>query len=246
MLSTALLINHLFSSRHFVPFYNGCLKVWSHAGYQGEHEANSLESYQHAFDLGAKGVELDIFYDPKGEQFIVSHDLQYEPDGGETLYLSEVFEKLGEKGYFWLDLKNLGRLNRSEAVKAADILRSDLDKFDLGNKIIVESKVAKSLVLFANRNIFTSLWITPGRNDSWFDSRIKNLLYKSRFLKGRFSAFSMNYLNYTPYVQNSLGSIPVHLFTINDLDEIREYMPITNVKIILSDENFFSLDSCDE
>jgi hypothetical protein len=56
----------------------------------------------------------------------------------------------------------------------------------------------------------------------------------------------MNYLNYTPYVQSSLGNIPVHLFTINDTDEIRKYQEMKNVMIILSDGNRYSMDSCDE
>ncbi|MDF1535042.1 MAG: glycerophosphodiester phosphodiesterase [bacterium] len=247
LLSTVLFVELSFSRIEVAPFYDSCLKVWGHKGYTSSHEKNSLESFQHAFEIGAAGVEFDIRYDTAlDDSFIVSHNFPYALKSGKLLTLEEVLGKLGDKGYFWLDIKNLRELSGNDTVKAADRMLDLLEKYRLSDRIIVESKIARKLAIFADRKIFTSLWITPGRNDGWLDSRLKMLLYKIRFLRGGFSAFSMNYVNFSPYVQNSLGHVPVHLFTINDLDEIREYMPITNVKIILSDENFFSLDSCDE
>lgn len=246
LVAALILVDRSFSNLKPDPFYDGCLKVWAHRGYASEHEMNSLESFRHAFDLGAAGVELDILYTPETARFMVAHNLPSPSGEKRALHLDELFEELGDKGYFWLDIKNLRELSRKDIVEAADSLHDLLDRYSLKDRAIVESKIAQGLASFSERKIFTSLWITPGRDDSWFDSRVKTLLYRIRFLRGRFSAFSMNYLNYTPYVQNSLGDVPVHLFTINDPDEIRKYQDKKNVRIILSDENHYSMDSCDE
>jgi hypothetical protein len=239
-------VNITFSRLKIVPFYDDCNKVWGHRGYIKGLEMNSMESIQRAFELGAAGVELDILFIPEMERFLVAHNLPTSPKSESTLYLDELFEELGDKGYFWLDIKNLRELNRSDTVMAAETMFSLLSQHGLVNKTIIESKMASKLAIFADRKIFTSLWITPGRSDGWFDSRLKMFLYKSRFLRGGYSTVSMNYLNFTPYVQSYLENVPVHLFTINNLEEIKEYHHMPNVRIILSDEDHFSLDSCDE
>jgi hypothetical protein len=246
LVAVLILVNRSFSDLKPDPFYDGCLKIWAHRGYASGHDMNSLGSFRHAFDLGASGVELDILYSPETARFMVAHNLP-SPSGTEkVLYLDELFEELGDKGYFWLDIKNLRELSRNDTIKAANMLAKLLDRYSLRDSTVVESKMASKLTFFARKGLFTSLWITPGRSDSWFNSRVKTLLYRTRTLRGRFSAFSMNYLNYTPKVQDALGNVPVHLFTINDPVEIRKYQDMKNVRIILSDENLYSMDSCNE
>jgi hypothetical protein len=228
------------------PFYDGCNKVWGHRGYFKDHESNSLPGIRQAFDLGAQGVELDVHYDVESDRFIVSHDYPYKLKDGRLLLLENVFRESGERGYFWLDFKNLRRLKRKDAKKAAKNLVSMLENHNLNSKVIVESKSFQNLSIFSRVGLHTSYWISINRHDNAFLAKIKVFGHKARFLYGKFSAVSLNYLNFTPYVQESFSGIPVHIFTLNRKSDVLKYLLRNNIKVILSDENYFSLNACEE
>jgi len=241
-----LYVNISFSRLQTAPFYDGCYKVWGHRGYFKNYEMNSLEGFQQAFDMGARGVELDVHYDTERNRFVVAHDLPEESFGTDVLQLEEVFAKLGERGFFWLDIKNLGGMRASLVKNVADLMLDLLTRYSLKEKVIVESKVSQKLAAFSKRGIFTSYWITPGRNNGFLAARLKLFRFKVGFLRGGFSAVSMNYLNFTPDIQKKFANVSVHLFTINGQDHISEYLNMSNVKIILSDDNFYTLNTCGE
>jgi len=108
--------------------YNDCHKVWSARGIYGQGvEQNSLTSLKKAFDKGALGAEIDLHYDVEMKKFIISHDhphkdkngkLVYLLKEGELLTLEKVFQTFPDKNYFWLDYKNLGKLNDKETADA--------------------------------------------------------------------------------------------------------------------------------
>lgn len=246
VLSLVLYVNKSFTRLKVAPFYDGCNKVWGHRGYFKDHERNSLPGIRQAFDLGAKGVELDVHYDVESDRFIVSHDYPYKLKDGKLLLLEDVFRESGKRGYFWLDFKNLKRMKRKDAKKAAKNLVSLLESHNLKSKAIVESKSAQNLSIISRAGLHTSYWISVDRRDNAFLARVKVLGHKARFLYGKFSAVSLNYLNFTPYVQESFSDIPVQIFTLNRKSDVLKYLHRKNVKVILSDENYYSLSACEE
>jgi glycerophosphoryl diester phosphodiesterase len=246
VLSLVLYVNKSFTGLKVVPFYDGCKKVWGHRGYFKDHDSNSLPGIRQAFDLGAEGVELDVHFDLESNRFIVSHNYPYKLKDGRLLLLEDVFRESGKRGYFWLDFKNLRRLKRKDAKRAAKNLVSLLESYNLKSKAIVESKSALNLSIFSKAGLYTSYWISAGRGGNGFLARIKVAGYKARFLHGKFSAVSLDYRDFTPYVQDSFSGVPVHLFTLNTKSDVMKYLLQKNVKIILSDENYYLLGACEE
>lgn len=227
-------------------FYSDCFKVWAHRGFFKEGlQQNSIESFIKAFNLGAKGTELDIFYDLKTNIYIVSHDYPYNKINGRILKLEEVFRKVGHRGHFWLDFKNLAYLSKKDAKKAVSRLYDMLGEYNLREKIIVESINPINLAIVSKSNLYTSYWITPRTDVSeslfWFDV----YRYKVMCLYGDFSAISMNYNRFNVKIDEIFSNIPIHLFTLNDNKILMKLLNKKNINIILTDEkNYYLENSC--
>ncbi|MCJ7501423.1 hypothetical protein MUP29_14360 [bacterium] len=246
VLSLVLYVNRSFTRLKVTPFYDGCSKVWGHAGYFKDHGKNSLPGIRQAFDLGAKGVELDVHFDVESGRFIVSHNYPYKLKDGKLLLLEDVFRESGKRGYFWLDFKNLKRLRRKEARRSSRSLLDMLKTYDLEEKVIVESKSALNLSIFSKAGIHTSYWISVNREKDGFGTSLRVFSFKVMFLYGRFSAVSIDHRNYTPLVDETFSHLPVHIFTLNNEEEVLKYLYRKNVKVILSDENYYGLDGCSD
>ena len=75
------------SKDYSVGIYKNCHKVWAARGlYNNRSEQNTPEAMKRAFSLGANGAEVDIHYDIKLKQFIVSHDHPVKGANGELVY----------------------------------------------------------------------------------------------------------------------------------------------------------------
>lgn len=227
--------------------YSNCRKVWGHRGYfKGGLVQNSIESISKAFDLGAAGVEIDVFYDEQTSRFVVSHDFPYNLKNGQLLTLKEVFEKTGNRGYFWLDFKNLGSLPPNVAETAAANLQHLLSELDLVDKAFVESKHLDNLTLVAQEGLYTSFWF-PGHNirtDHYFSFLISLCRVKSMLRCGEISAISMDYRQYAEVLHGTetrdlFPQMPIYLFTVNDRQTLSHLIEMENVKIVLSDEDYY-------
>ena len=119
-----------------------------------------------------------------------------------------------------------------------------LQNYRLSDQVIVESRSGSKLALFSDAGIHTSYWISVNRNKGSLAKSLRVFSIKAGFLFGRFSGVSLDYRNYTPYVQRVLRDLPVHLFTVNGEEEILRYLFMDNVKIVLTDENHFDLNGC--
>jgi hypothetical protein len=241
-------VNHLFSHIKPKSFYSGCYKVWAHRGFFKEGlKPNSIESIAAAYDLGAAGVEIDVFYDRKTNLFGVSHDYPYNLQSGRMLMLEEVFRTVGKYGYFWLDFKNLADLTKEEAKKAVLELHALLTKYDLVQKSIVESINPFNLALASKAGLHTSCWIQPdtGPDTDFFRFRFDTFRYKLFCLYGDFSAISMDYNYFNKEVAAVFSPIPIHLFTVNDRQKLTALLDEKNVKIVLSDDkDYYSKNAC--
>jgi len=224
-------------------FYGQCEKIWAHRGYSKSHPENSIASFTEAIELGAKGIELDIFYDIDSDDYVVSHDFPYNLKDGKILTLGDVFQTLGKSTYYWLDFKNLLTMSARQVHDARSRLHLLTKVYDLGDKIIVESKSSDKLQKFSQKGLKTSYWVNFNENiggiNHWYHVR----RIKLKYLLGHFTSISMDYSQYTQRLKNSMKGLPVLLFTINDDSLVNKYLQDDSVKVILTDENLYTLRS---
>ncbi len=218
------------------PFYNGCYKVWGHRGYFKDYPENSIESFSEAFDRGAHGVELDIFFDNNLQDFIVSHDYPYNLVNGKLLTLENVFSAVGKRGYFWVEFKQLDAVPDVDLV--VDKMERLIKKFNLMDKVIIESPKGILLRKFSKKSIHTSYWLDKPTYRFMF--WIKDFQYRSLIGFSNFSAISMSHRYYN-HTKKKYSHLPIHLYTVNDKDALSKLIDDNAVKVILSDEAYYSL-----
>lgn len=211
--------------------------VWSHRGLtkDSNFEQNSIESIKNAIKYDAKGVELDVYFDENTSDFIVSHDYPYQKPNGKILLLDSVFKQFSNINY-WLDFKNLNKISLKEIHRSIEKLESLIERSKVHKKnILIESTSLKKLKLYTQNNFRTSLWITPTDNTKQHFTTLKYFIY---YNLGYFSSISLEYKSYNHIeILNSL--IPINLWTINDSKIIDQFISNKNVKIILTDLNYY-------
>lgn len=216
-------------------------KVWAHRGFTGAGAPeNSLASYTAAVDRGAKGIELDVFFDVRTRRFVVAHDAEdaFAEEG--TKPLADVFKMLGGRVYYWLDFKNLKDLPMTEVLSAAERLRSQLEQFELGSKVLVESIEPEALKVFAGMGIATSYWVSLNPDESWLKFWYHIWQIRRAVYHHRLSFVSMEHSHYITRVETSLSPIPVLLFTVNDPDLLELWRGNPAVEVLLTDTDHYS------
>ncbi|WP_405377272.1 hypothetical protein [Nonlabens sp. Asnod3-A02] len=214
-------------------------KVWSHAGFikDSNFELDSMESFEKAKSNGAKGIEIDVIYDVDMDEFIVSHDFPYKLHNNEPLKLDSVFTVYKEEYNYWLDFKNLKDLEETEVKESFKNLVSLLEKKNVSQDfVLIESVHLKNLSYFTKNNFYTSWWITPSK--SRYLSHLRNYSHKLKYILGEYSSLSMPY-KYYERVEEPMNNIPVNLWTINDKDFFHKVKNKKQIKIILTDNNWY-------
>ncbi len=238
--------------RHPHPvFYNDCHKIWGHRGHPEPPDIpeNTIASYTRAFDLGAPGVEMDVRYDvARHEYFIGRYDRGQAPPPGQRLTLAEVFAAVGDRGYFWLDTKTIHYLTPDQARQAATDMAQLLDQFGLRQRAIIESDTPENLVFFAQAGLHTSYWIFNIDEEAfpqtpWALWQALNRI-KHHYIAGGFSAISLDQRFYTPMVAAMLGGARIHLFTVDDVGDLRRLVRRDEVKVILTDTTHYDITAC--
>lgn len=240
--------------------YNSCNKIWSSRGvYSSKSEQNTLESFQKAFDLGASGVEVDFYYDVKMDKFIVSHSkpkklkdgsLKYKLKDGKLLTLEEVFDKVGEDKYFWLDYKNLDRISSEQTLKAIERLNHISKLNNIKNRLYIEGSNPIKLSSYTKAGFFTILGIHPLPLSHFFRGASVDL-YKIAYGFFDISAVAMPYgaIEDSIYTKEILGDIPVFLFHVpNNKILISDLLADQRVRVMLVGRDFstnrFKLAEC--
>lgn len=198
------LINYKFNKLEVsATFFNQAQqKFWAHHGFSKKGESYSVQNIEKAFEMGLKGVELDLFYCKDLNSFLVVHDVSEK----DTLILDDVLNSVKIKGAFWFDLKNLNKDNSTQVIELLTTLNN---KYELKNNYIVESKNAKQLNSLSEAGIYTCLWVIPTQNKfftnlyRWFKNKINLLLYN-------YSAVSMPYYYYAREGRELYGNFPIH------------------------------------
>lgn len=243
--------------------YDSCHKVWASRGLYNDHsEQNSIVSMQRAFAEGALGVEVDFYYDVKMDRFIISHDhpvkdtegnLIYTEKNGKLLTLERFLQILGEGHYFWLDYKNLDKLNVQESEHAIERLLSITAKDTVRERLYIEGSNPLRLSLYTDAGFKTILGIHPLRESSLFSSIVING-YKMGYYFSHITGIALAYGSiddpkYGEETEKSLASIPLFLFHVPDDQELlHTLVGKSAVRVLLVGRdvsiNRFDINSC--
>ena len=224
-------------------FYTNETKVWAHRGQWADsagHTENSLEAYSRALALGAKGLELDIYYDAALSGFVVSHDRPYHLHSGHLLMLKDVFEHFGSRTFYWLDFKNLAGLPAAEVTTATLLMQATLSSFGLRDFAVIESPKLAKLLNFKAAGMHIVYWIEVDPSLSFYRYWYKLLSVRQDLLRYNIPAVSMNHTIFNDTLVALLPKTDFYLFTINEERRLKELGQQEDVRILLSDQDFYS------
>ena len=205
-----------------------------------------------AFDAGARGTEVDIFFDTELACFVVSHDRPYNLKDGRVLTLGELFDATGNRGFFWLDFKKLRFLDRQELWAAVARLDAISNRGNLKRRIYVEGEAPLSLAAFRDAGFYTILDTHPLPDASLFAPALTNL-YKLLYYFGDFTVMSMEYGDlanpvYGPRTRQCLGRIPLFLYHVSgDVDLLTSLAESNSIRVLLAEDHsqdLFDVNAC--
>ncbi len=167
------------------------------------------------------GFECDVYFHSDKNIFQVHHDW----DKSTGLNLEDLLLQYQQKELsagIWLDFKNLDDTNQNASLKQLILLRS---KFNLQNKLLVESKRADLLNAFCDSGFFTSFYtpmfnpfkIDDADTNQWVDS-LTSVLSHSKV-----NALSGYYFQY-PLLKYYFPKYPVLIWSANDRFSLVNWM----------------------
>jgi hypothetical protein len=219
--------------------YAECHKIWSARGlYSSKSQQNSVESISAAFAAGAKGAEVDMFYDVERQRYVVSHDRPYKLKNGEILIFEDMLNNLETIGYIWIDFKKLRKLNKANLKNAVVRLQLLADKFGIKDRLYIEGSDPINLYQFSKAGFKTIFDIhpLPARHSL---SKFMVNLYKTAFWIGGFSVISIQHtddgiLKYGETMHRWFSHIPLFLYHVPDNEkEINRLLALPNVRVFL-------------
>ncbi len=236
--AVALSIDARFRGIERNEIFSGEELFWAHGGRVKPLQPNSIESVRAAFDRGAPGCEIDIYFDHPTRSFVVSHDFPYNLRNGRLLMLDELFREVGDRGYFWLDFKNLGDLDGGDPGRAARRLRALLRRHSLLERSFVESGAQWELGLLARKGILTCWRIDP-QAGTFLENLEAEYRIKHRAAALNISALAIPEDVYDERVDAAFAGIPLLVFTVNDEADARRFMGYESVCIVLTDKDYY-------
>lgn len=187
-------------------------------------------------DRSSSGLEFDIYFDSTKKIFDVHHDVN-NSIGLNFDDLLKIYKDRNLKASIWIDFKNLNNFNYLPALNELIKLRN---KYDLKNKILVESYRTDLLQTYSDSSLFTSYY-TPYFNPYLIDGdSIKSLVIQlaSVIKKSKVNALSGYYFQY-PFLHKYFPKFPILIWSPNDKWSLINR--IYKAKIKGSNEIFISL-----
>jgi len=246
---TFLWVDYRLADRDWTGAPDDPHKIWSTRGLviggtvrEWNGTQNSIESIRRAFEHGARGVEVDVFFDPELQGFVVSHDRPYNLKNGELLMLTSLLDAVGEERMFWLDWKKLRHLEAEEYQQALDLLMQLTARSDLRERFYVEGE-APFRIRQARAMGLLTIFDTHPLADSHFLTPLIISLYKSLFYFGEHSVMALesgpiDQPIFGPVTIRALRDVPLFVYHVpDDSEQIRSIARQDNVRvIILSDQ----------
>ena len=238
-------VDHQLAQRKNVGVFDDPHKVWAARGLVlggpkivRHGDQNSIPAIRLAFDRGAKGVEVDVFFEPTLSKYVVSHDRPYNLKDGTLLTLGPLLDALGERGHFWLDFKKLRHLDQDQLRAAIAELENLTARGNLKSRFYVEGEDPLNLHAFQQAG-FHTIYDTHPLPDSNPLTPLVSDLYKLIFYFGNHTVMGMNSgegdrLIYGSETQRALRHVPMFIYHAPD-DEQRlgELLDSSDVRVIL-------------
>jgi hypothetical protein len=245
--------------------FDDCHKIWSARGiYSSVDEQNSLTSLSKAIKEGYIGFEIDFYYDIKSDRFIISHDrpkkdkdgnLHYTLKNGTLLTLKEVFEKVGEGHYFWLDYKNLDRISKEDSLKSIKRLEKISNIYNMKDRIYIEGSTPYMLKYYNEAGFKTLIACRPLPENYIFHSFSSNI-YKIVYYFSTSSALAIQYgklenPKYSKTTRKNFANIPQFIFHVPPNKELTYNLSKSkDVRVLLVGRdisvNFAKQNRCDK
>jgi heptose-I-phosphate ethanolaminephosphotransferase len=196
---------------------------------------NTVEKIKQ-LDAGVAGFEMDVYFDTTRNCLHVYHD----SSGLSTLTIDsvlDVYKLRNLSSSLWLDFKNLSSINEEKSLLYISFLRN---KYNLKDKLIIESSSAQNLQSFCDSGFFTSYYV-PFFNPYVISKKeLKSQLDRiERVLKENpVSALSGYYFQY-PVLKNYFPSYPILTWADNSTLSVvtnsfnRSLLNDSHVKVVL-------------
>lgn len=251
-------VNHQLAKRSYTDAYNNCHKIWATRGLVENglpvppSNGNSIKTIQAAFQHGADGSEIDLFFDPERKQFIISHDFPYNLKEGELLTLEKLLSNIEGDNYLWLDFKKLRKLDAQSADNAVARLQSITQTRNWKERIYIEGADPVNLGKFRHGGFKTLFDVHPLPDSEPFTAFVLTI-YKAAFYFGDFTVMGMKHgdldaVVYGPDAKKQLGNIPLFIYhTPDDPALLRDLLATNSVRVILMQDhtlNRFDIDNC--
>jgi hypothetical protein len=164
-------------------------------------------------DKKTTGLECDVYFDSQKNDFDVHHD-ESNSIGLNLDNLLQVYKDKGLSASVWLDLKNLKDSNAMPALKELMRLRS---KYELTNKILVESKWPERLTPFSDSG-FATAYYTPFFNPYLLNNdSLQHLVDDLSTVISRSKVnFLTGYYFQYPFLQYYFPNYPLLIWSPND------------------------------
>lgn len=166
-----------------------------------------------AVGINTSGIEMDIYFDSATKTFLVHHavaaPVSYPFDD-----LLKIYQKKGLSASIWMDFKNLSLKNQQDALITLIRLR---EKYQLENKILVESGFPELLNSFVDQHFYTSYY-TPYFNPYFLDRdslQKIDLEIQNNLLKSKVQALSGFYFQ-LPFLHERFPNYPILIWTGDD------------------------------
>jgi len=221
-------LHHQFLNKSFDLSFKSPPMLWAHRGYHKDHPENSLEAFRAAKIRGYEGIELDVFYFEN--EFVISHD-DPSSNSDTLLTLDEVFYEFNTGLYYWVDLKNLNAIN---VESSGNIMLELLSKYQIQDRVFIESKEIEQLDKYTKKGIQTLWWINPGTTYEKMKAGLP--YYRKAFATYDFTAISIPHKMITSEFYYNFKHVPKFTFTINDTSRVKELQDIERLVVILTDE----------
>lgn len=238
-------VNHKLDDANAIGLPPDSYKVWSTRGLviggtatEWNGTQNSVESVRRAFEHGALGVEIDVFFDPDLGKFVVSHDRPYLLKNGKLLMLDEMLAEVGDLGMFWLDWKKLRHLDAEDFEKALDELARQTSVGDLRSRFYIEGEAPIRIHQAAQQGFLTILDSHP-LPDSRFLAPLVTALYKSLYYFGGHTVLALESGDiddpvHGPRSRRILRNVPLFVYHVPDDPGLMRQLALQdNVRVIL-------------
>ncbi|MEZ6015944.1 MAG: hypothetical protein R3F49_12570 [Planctomycetota bacterium] len=233
------------AQRSYEGVVNDPYKIWGARGLvvegpniTADGTQNSIESVSLAFERGAKGTEVDVYFDAELGHFIVSHDRPYNKKNGKLLTLRELLAATGQGGAFWLDWKKLRHLDAQQL----EVARAELDESTapggLKERFYVEGEDPINLSFF-KRAGFKTIFDTQPLSDANPLTTLIVDAYKAAYYFGGFTVLGMNTGTaekpiYGPETRRLLRNVPAFVYHApDDAEFLNGLLASPDVRVIL-------------